>query len=74
MSVSFSEEASARLGQEAEEAGKSVLDYCRDMFKSYEHALNLLSKASEGSEFVIDKDSVGNPGAAFERWIRETYQ
>ncbi|MEJ2081277.1 MAG: hypothetical protein P8Y94_03680 [Acidobacteriota bacterium] len=42
--------------------------------KSYEHALKLLSKRTPGASFVIDAAAVRDPGGAFERWIKESYQ
>jgi ATP-dependent Clp protease ATP-binding subunit ClpX len=71
--LSFSPEAVTHLGTEAGEAGKDVAEYCRSIFGSYEHALNLLGKASGDAEFVIDEAALGDPGVSFERWIRDTY-
>ena len=72
--LSFSPEAVARVGNEAREAGKDVAEYCRRLFGHYEHALNLLSKASGDTEFVIDEQALADPGVSFERWIRDAYR
>ena len=72
--LSFTPESVARVGVEAGAAGKDVVEYCRDLFRNYEHALNLLSKASGDTEFLIDEEALGDPGASFERWIRDTYR
>lgn len=74
LKVVFSPEAVLRLGEQAQAAGMDLVDYCRRLFKEYEHALNLLSKASPHSEFVIDEAGLRDPGATFERWIRESYR
>ncbi len=72
--VSFSDDGAEALGQQAEAAGKDPGDYASDLFSSYEHGLNLLSKASNGREFVIDRAVVLDPAGTLERWIKDTYQ
>ncbi|MEJ2076653.1 MAG: AAA family ATPase [Acidobacteriota bacterium] len=72
--LSFTPEATELLADQAEKSGTAFVDYCRSFVKSYEHALKLLSKRTPGASFVIDAAAVRDPGGAFERWIKESYQ
>jgi ATP-dependent Clp protease ATP-binding subunit ClpX len=71
---SFTEEAIEELAQQAESSGSDFVTFCREFFSNYEHGLNLLSKASNGKEFVIDREWVLNPQETLEKWIRESYR
>lgn len=72
--VRFTEEAADRLMKRAEEVGKDTLDYCDELFRDYEHGLNLLQQAPKRNQFVVDGEGIENPEKALEKWIRETYQ
>jgi len=69
----FTPNAAEMVTSRAQEKGWSLSRYCCEMFKDYEHGLNLLSKTSQRERFEIDVDTVRDPGQTVERWIRETY-
>ena len=72
--VSFTSEAGKLLAGMAREEDQQIEVYCQKVFEKFEHALNLLSKASSETPFIFDENAVRNPDAAFEGWIRETYR
>jgi len=72
--VSFTPEAGKLLTGKAREENQQIEVYCQKVFEKFEHALNLLSKASSETPFIFDENAVRNPDAAFEGWIRETYR
>jgi endopeptidase Clp ATP-binding regulatory subunit ClpX len=72
--VNFTPEAGELLSEKARQEEQQIEEYCQGLFEKYEHALNLLSKASTETPFVFDEDAVRNPDAAFEGWIRDTYR
>lgn len=72
--VNFTPEAGELLAEKAREEDQQIEEYCQILFEQFEHALNLLSKASSETPFVFDENAVRNPDATFERWIRETYR
>ncbi len=72
--ISFTEDAANRVMKKAEEAGLDTLEYCDELFRNYEHALNLLQQAPKRNQFVVDADGIDHPELALERWIRDTYK
>lgn len=74
LNVSFTPDAVRLISLDAKKQNEDIVEYCEDLFRSYEHALNLLAQSSASSEFVIDSSGVKNPSEAFERWIKETYK
>ncbi len=72
--ISFTEDAANRVMKKAEEAGKDTLEYCDELFRNYEHALNLLQQAPKRNQFVVDVEGIDHPEMALEKWIKETYK
>ncbi len=72
--IEFTPEASELLSRKATEASENILDYCKQLFSSYEHGLKLLEKAPHKNRLVVDPQGVENPGTALESWIRQTYR
>ncbi|MFQ5930007.1 MAG: AAA family ATPase [Acidobacteriota bacterium] len=72
--VKFTPEATKLITERAEKAGKDLLTYCADLFKDYEHGLNLLRKTSGKNQFVIDEEIVLDPAGTLDRWIKEAYR
>jgi hypothetical protein len=72
--VTFTPGAAEMIAERAAGSGKDLEQYCEDLFRGYEHGLNLLRKVSGKTSFVIDRDAVEDPAGTLERWIKETYQ
>ncbi|MBI4444722.1 MAG: AAA family ATPase [Acidobacteria bacterium] len=72
--IQFTRDAAELLSAKAEEGHQDVLSYCNELFRDYEHGLNLLRKSSGRDSFVIDSSTVMDPAGTLERWIRENYR
>ncbi len=72
--IGFTDAAAKRLMAKAEEAGQDTLEFCDELFRNYEHALNLLQQAPKRNQFLVDEDGIDHPEKALETWIRETYR
>lgn len=74
LDVKFTPGASELIAQNAQKSGKGLLNYCQDLFRDYEHGLNLLRKVPNKGPFVFDEEVVQNPSGVIDRWIREAYR
>lgn len=74
VSIEFTPEAAQELIQKAEVSGQEPEVYCRELFQTYEHALNLLGQRAASNTYKISSESLQNLGASFEGWIKESYQ
>ncbi len=72
--ISFNQEAIARLAERTSETAQSVLEFCNELFKDYQHGLNLLQKVPKLGQLEVDAEGIDDPGTAIERWIRENYR
>ncbi len=73
--ISFTDDAVNRILEKAGRQEQSPSDFCRQLFKGYEHGLILLKNAPPRSAaFRVDAQGIDNPGQVLEEWIRDTYQ
>lgn len=72
----FQAEAAEYLSSLASEQNADLIDFSRDYFREYKHALNLLAQEDESrnSEFVLTGDNIRALGETLERWIKDSYQ
>jgi ATP-dependent Clp protease ATP-binding subunit ClpX len=66
-------EAARMLSQKALESGDKLEDVFSEIFKDYEHGLNLIRRMESTQQFEITADVVRDPRAALDRWIRSYY-
>jgi ATP-dependent Clp protease ATP-binding subunit ClpX len=66
-------EAARLLSQKAIESGEKPEDVFSEIFKDYEHGLNLIRRMEGIQKFEITEDVVRNPRAALDQWIRSCY-
>jgi DNA-directed RNA polymerase subunit L len=66
-------EAARLLSQKALESGDSLVDVFSEIFKDYEHGLNLIRRTQGVHQFEITPDVIRDPRAALDRWIRSYY-
>jgi hypothetical protein len=60
------------LSLKAYDEEKNLADVFADIFKDFEHGLNLI-RGSQGIRFEITEDVVRDPKAALDKWIRLYY-
>jgi ATP-dependent protease Clp ATPase subunit len=65
--------AARMLSQKALESGEKLEDVFAEIFKDYEHGLNLIRRMEGAQQFEITEDVVRNPRAALDEWIRSYY-
>ncbi len=66
-------DAARMLSQKALESGDKLEDVFANIFKDYEHGLNLIRRAQGIQQFEITADVVRDPRAALDQWIRTYY-
>lgn len=66
-------EAARMLSQKAMETGDKLEDVFQEIFKDYEHGLNLIRRMDGVQRFEITEDVIRNPKAALDEWIRSYY-
>jgi ATP-dependent Clp protease ATP-binding subunit ClpX len=66
-------EAARLLGQKAIESGDKPEDIFSDIFKDYEHGLNLIRRTQGIQQFEITEEAIRNPRATLDQWIRSYY-
>ena len=66
-------EAARMLSQKALESGDKLEDVFSEIFKDYEHGLNLIRRMEGTQLFEITADVVRDPRAALDQWIRSYY-
>jgi ATP-dependent Clp protease ATP-binding subunit ClpX len=66
-------EAARMLSQKALESGDKLEDVFSEIFKDYEHGLNLIRRMEGTQRFEITEDVIRDPRAALDQWIRSYY-
>jgi ATP-dependent Clp protease ATP-binding subunit ClpX len=66
-------EAARLLGQKALDSNDKLEDVFSNVFKDYEHGLNLIREAQGGRQFEITADVILDPKAALDKYIRALY-
>jgi hypothetical protein len=66
-------EAARMLSQKALESGEKLEDVFSEIFKDYEHGLNLIRRTQGIQQFEITAEVVRDPRAALDQWIRTYY-
>lgn len=66
-------EAVNLLSQKALESGDKLEDVFGEIFKDYEHGLNLIRRMDGLKQFEITEDVIRDPKAALDQWIRSYY-
>lgn len=65
-------EAARLLSTQAYESGDKLEDVFSNIFKDFEHGLNLI-RGAQGIQFEITEEVVKDPKAALDKWIRAYY-
>lgn len=71
--IHLQSEAARLLSKRALESGDRLEDVFANIFKDYEHGLNLIRGAQGIQKFEITEEVVRNPRAALDEWIRSYY-
>jgi hypothetical protein len=66
-------EAARLLSQKALESGDRLADVFAEIFKDYEHGLNLIRRMDGVQKFEITEEVIRDPKAALDQWIRSYY-
>jgi ATP-dependent Clp protease ATP-binding subunit ClpX len=66
-------EAAQLLSLRAIDSGDKLEDVFAEIFKDYEHGLNLIRRMETTQRFEITADVVRDPKAALDQWIRSYY-
>jgi hypothetical protein len=66
-------EAARMLSQKALESGDTLEDVFAEIFKDYEHGLNLIRRMDNVQQFEITEDVIRDPKSALDQWIRSYY-
>jgi ATP-dependent Clp protease ATP-binding subunit ClpX len=66
-------EAARMLSQKALESGDTLEDVFAEIFKDYEHGLNLIRRMDTVQQFEITEDVIRDPKSALDQWIRSYY-
>ena len=70
--ISLAPDAARILSLNAYDEGKALTDVFADIFKDFEHGLNLI-RGAQGICFEINEDVVRDPKSALDKWIRAYY-
>jgi len=70
--IHLAPEAARTLSVRAFDDERALEEVFADIFKDFEHGLNLL-RGAKGMEFVITEEVVRDPKAALDKWIRAYY-
>ncbi len=71
--MDFDDDAIERLCLLAGKMEVSIENLCDELFKSYEHGLNLIKKNTGRDRFQITTEVIEDPDGVLETWIRESY-
>jgi ATP-dependent Clp protease ATP-binding subunit ClpX len=66
-------EAARLLSTKALDSGDKLEDVFANIFKDFEHGLNLIRSSQDVQQFEITPDVVNNPRATLDQWIRTYY-
>jgi DNA-directed RNA polymerase subunit L len=66
-------EAARLLSQKAMESGNKLEDVFSEIFKDYEHGLNLIRRTQGIQQFEITPEVIRDPRATLDQWIRTYY-
>jgi ATP-dependent Clp protease ATP-binding subunit ClpX len=72
--ILFQPEASELLAQKTLGEGRRIEEVFEEIFKNYEHGLNLIRKTRGIQRFEITPEVIRNPSATLDQWIREYYE
>jgi ATP-dependent Clp protease ATP-binding subunit ClpX len=71
--ITLQPEAAHILSQNALDSGDKPEDVFAEIFKDYEHGLNLIRRMDGIQQFEITEEVIRDPKAALDRWIRSYY-
>ncbi len=74
LKITFTPEAVAVLGQQAEAAGIPVEKFSRHLFKDYAYGLRLVKENIGEQEFTITPEAVEKPGETLNAWVKKAYR
>ena len=72
--IRFTPEAAALISERVRGPNVDVLQFCRDLFREYEHGMKLLARGQSSVPLSVDPQVIEDPAGSLERWIRETYK
>ncbi len=72
--ITFTPEAVALISERVRGPNADVLQYCRNLFREYEHGMKLLARGQASKPLSVDPQVIEDPAGSLERWIRETYK
>ena len=73
ISLTFSEDAVARLTKESEEESQTVLQICRRRFSEFEFALKIVERNTGQNSFQLSERDVADPDSFLTRLVTESY-
>ena len=62
------------MDERAQQAQKSVTEFCRELFKDYQFGLNLVKNNTGQTEFEIPKTALANPDKFLSDWVVSSYR
>lgn len=74
LKITFTPEAVAVLGRQAEAAGIPVEKFSRHLFKDYAYGLRLIRENIGEQEFTLTPEAVEKPGETLNGWVKEAYR
>ena len=72
--IKFADDAVEEIVERAQQAQKSVTEFCRELFKDYQFGLNLMKNNTGQTEFVIPKTALANPDKFLSDWVVASYR
>lgn len=71
--IRLNPEAARLLSRKALDSGDKLEEVFSEIFRDYEHGLNLIRRTQGIQEFEITADVIRNPRATLDQWIRAYY-
>ena len=72
--IKFADDAVEEIVARAQQAQKSVTEFCRDLFKDYQFGLSLVKNNTGQIEFEIPKAALANPDKFLSDWVVASYR
>jgi endopeptidase Clp ATP-binding regulatory subunit ClpX len=74
LGIKFTDDAVEEIVERAQQAQKSVTEFCRELFKDYQFGLNLVKNNTGQTEFEIPKTALANPDKFLSDWVVSSYR
>ncbi len=73
-SLSFEDEAAEVIITTATECDKAIRTICEDMFKDYQHGLQIIHRNTGRDAFTINKAAAENPDKELSQWVVASFK